>query len=88
MSSISIGTTLTATIRGVLIGALFLAAALVHGCSEAAVAEWPSIPVPVVTGTQKVCHVAYISLYDARLRVPRLVAPSTQSGVRKLRGER
>ena len=74
MSSISIGTTLTATIRGALIGALFLAAALAHGCSEAAAAECPSIPVPVVAGAQKVCHAAYISLYDARLKVPRLVA--------------
>ena len=33
----------------------------------------PSIPVPDVPGTTKVCHTAYVSMYDSTLKVPRLV---------------
>jgi endonuclease G, mitochondrial len=39
-----------------------------------AAAQCPNVPVPTVAGTEKVCHAAYISLYDAKLEVPRLVA--------------
>ena len=37
-------------------------------------AQCPKIPVPAVAGTEKFCHTAYVSLYDAQLKVPRLVA--------------
>ena len=42
--------------------------------SVIASAQCPDIPVPTVAGTEKVCHSAYVSLYDAKLEVPRLVA--------------
>jgi endonuclease G len=34
----------------------------------------PTIPVPAVAGTEKICHAAYVSFFDAQLKVPRLVA--------------
>lgn len=40
----------------------------------AATPTCPNIPVPAVPGTQEVCHAAYISFYDAKLKDPRLVA--------------
>ncbi|MGO8759346.1 MAG: DNA/RNA non-specific endonuclease [Terracidiphilus sp.] len=37
-------------------------------------AQCPQIPVPAVAGAEKICHQAYVSLYDANFKVPRLVA--------------
>jgi endonuclease G len=37
-------------------------------------AQCLKIPVPAVAGTERICHAAYVSLYDAGLKVPRLVA--------------
>jgi len=50
---------------------LFLCVAVPLQCLAQAC---PNIPVPAVAGTEKICHAAYISLYDAELKVPRLVA--------------
>lgn len=52
---------------------LFLLALL---CSAAAfAAECPNVPLPAVAaGVEKTCEKAYVSLYDAKLHVPRVVA--------------
>jgi endonuclease G len=34
----------------------------------------PKIPAPAAAGAEKICHAAYISLYDAKLKLPRAVA--------------
>lgn len=47
---------------------LFLLLAIAFGHSQC-----PDIPLPSVPGTEKVCHTAYIALYDAELKVPRVV---------------
>lgn len=65
------------------IGVLLVAAGWVASCGGGklclAVAlpdsvECPKIPVPAIAGTEKICHAAYVSLYDARIHEPRLVA--------------
>lgn len=69
--------------RAALLGLALAAAGWMASCgggtlcsaqAAGAVAQCPKIPVPSVAGTEKICHSAYISLYDASLKEPRLVA--------------
>jgi endonuclease G len=51
---------------------IFAAALILPALSLAT--DCPSIPLPAVSGTEKVCHAGYAALYDSGLHVPRVVA--------------
>ena len=53
---------------------LFLIALALSAFSLRATDCPAGVPLPDVPGTEKICHVAYASLYDAKLHVPRVVA--------------